>query len=540
MAIGMGQHHPRIKPAVAENGPRPYEFASSQREKHGASPSLSRICNRGRRQHRSLAQEGWEDAAQVGSGSQNIPLRELAISANRVLLRYERYQGSQMNKLHTCCLPVFFSCLLGATVAAQTIAEGYASEIRALPNGASAPVLLDQGQVYFSGNSLDLDNGKSSRSLLSFANPVFASFTLQLDEGNLLFGESSTGGIWLVPMQQGAAARKLNNVNFNFDAASNGGDWVFISAKTGGFASPNNQIIALNRRTGALDTIAEIPGASGPLCFDQEGNLYYATGSNAFPAPPGATDVLRFAAADLERAFGPTKLAASDASLVFAGLDAAGDMVMDGDHDLLVVDWANNQIVELSDVHRAQPQASILAAYDFSMPGPSSLQYRSGNNHRQTHRERRPRRGAELEAFQPAGGGSLVVFESQFGGSSQLRLLSAQRPTTAVSLGQKLCLQVDDGPKNGQGFLALGLAPWPGTFELGIKLQGFEQRLFWQPSLLFAPIWLPLQFDDQGQAKFCLDRPLLRHPLPVAAQVVFWSGDAQVLGSSSPLKFKLR
>ena len=79
-------------------------------------------------------------------------------------------------------------------------------------------------------------------------------------------------------------------------------------------------------KTGRQDTIAEIAGASGPILNDGYGNLYYATGSSAYPPPKGKTDIIRFSSSQVVKAFGPGKLGFKDAAPIIKGLDAGSAM----------------------------------------------------------------------------------------------------------------------------------------------------------------------------------------------------------------------
>ena len=387
-------------------------------------------------------------------------------------------------------------------LAAQSLEEGYAAAVRPLPNDTSNPFVLDATRtVYFTGTRLVLDNGVSPRDLLTLPTQVFGSFTIAINASTLLFGENSQGGIWLVPSS--GTPRLLTRLAFNYDAVAWTPGMALVSAKTGGLASPNTEIWAVDLATGATDLIVELAGASGPLVLDAAGNLIYATAGLVFPPPPGAGKILRFTQTKLLSALGPTKLGAGDAQQLFVGLDSAGDIALDADGDLFVIDWWNSRVLEIDDLGGGNPVVTTLMDYAAAANSPATLQMVPG----------RPSALAVFEPFQPEGGGSLLVHESAFvTGASALRAIAATRPGLVASHVNPIppgpvSLEIRGGPANGVALLVFGMAGMPG--ERVVQLAGIEQPIFWSTALVFGQELgtFPLTLDATGKARAAFVNP---------------------------------
>ncbi|MCC6671051.1 MAG: hypothetical protein IT458_08320 [Planctomycetes bacterium] len=426
---------------------------------------------------------------------------------------------------------------LSTPLLAQNLAEGYAGTLSDLPDATSAPLVLDAGGhrlAYFTGTRLVLREGAQTRDLLVFSGAVFAAFTIRVAADTLLFGDSSSGDLWLVPLAPQGTPRKLANVPFPYDADLFSGRHVLVSAKTGGFSAPDNDVLAIDLVTGAKDLIARLPGASGPLAVTGDRSLVYATAANSFPPPPGSSEVLAFGAGQVAGAFGPGVLTRNDAHVVQAGLDSAGDLAFDGDGDLLWIDWRNRKVLELSDALGPNPRVHALATYLGAAPDAATLQFLPAA----------PSAPQSFEPFQPAGGGTLVVFESAFQGTSRLRRVEAARPTLTVQPSHQVpvgpfALTLAGGPAGGTGILALGVGLTGGT-EVPLPLPGFEQRLFWDPGLLSPLATLVVPLSAGGTLTLGAHNPGLPFALQVRAQVGVVDASARVLGSSNPLAFTLR
>ncbi|MHC4513288.1 MAG: hypothetical protein ACYS5W_06275 [Planctomycetota bacterium] len=440
------------------------------------------------------------------------------------------------HRLQTVLLLTTLSAPCASSVSAQAFPEGYQTAVHALPKEASNVLVTGAGVIYFTGKELVRDDGKTKTRLLSFAQSTFGSFTICVNNHTVLFGESGRGDIYLVPIA-GGTARKLANLKLNYDAAIYPGGWAIVSAKTGGFSAKNNDLVAVHLTTGKTDKIAELPGASGAVTVDAAGNLYYATASSAFPAPRGTVQLLRFdALAVAQKGLGNGKLDATNATVLVNGLDAASRILLDSDDDVILTDWMNNTLVEVNDANGNSPTATVLATYGGATVTASGLQFLGGTRSLFS----RP----EFEPFQPQAGGTLVVHETKFGSVSQLRVVSGQRPLTALSHKDPkpfapFAIEVTGGPRAGRGLIALTLPPG-GTIELSFHVQGYEQNVLWSASLLLPMALVPVAFDQQGRTALPLFNPGFQSPLTIVTQAYLTDSSNRVAGSSTPLCFRLR
>jgi hypothetical protein len=429
-----------------------------------------------------------------------------------------------------------FSLSLPFALTAQTLPEGYKASVVPLPKDAGNVLVSAAGVIYFTGKDLIRDDGKTRTSLLSFQTPVFGSFTKNVDDQHVLFGESSNGDIYLVPTA-GGPAKKLATLNLNYDAAIYPGGWAIVSAKTGGFSARNNDLVAVHLATGQTDPIAEIPGASGPVTVDRAGNLYYASASSAFPAPRGSVQVLRFDAEVVaHKGLGSGKLDATHARVLIGGLDAAGSMILDSDDDVILTDWMNNTVVEVNDANGGQPTATVLLNYAKATVSASGLQFLGGQGDILS----RP----QFEPFQPQAGGTLAIHETAFNTTSQLQVMSGRRPRTALSTTDpkpfsQFSIQVTGGPALGSGLMALTV-PLAHGMELTLGVHGHEQGVLWSAPLLLPMVVVPVGFDQQGRAALPMFNPGFVSPLPILTQTYLTDRTNRVAGSSTPLYFSLR
>jgi hypothetical protein len=422
---------------------------------------------------------------------------------------------------------LFLALSLSAT--AQSLAPGYAAALRPLPPDAGQVLVLDEARVvYFTGTRLVLDDQRSTRDLLVFQSPVFGSFTVFAFHGFLLFGESSTDGLWLVPIEPTTRPRLLATLRLNYAATIWRGTHALVSAKTGGFSSPNNDIVAVDLVSGALDPIAEVPGASGPVVIDERGDLVYATASLQFPPPPGSTAVVRWSAAQVLSAFGPTKLLLGEATTVAPGLDSGSAIAFDADEDLFVVDWKNQRVLELSDVRSGRPRIETLLDHASAPVSAAGLQWLPS-----------ARSTAPFEPFQPPGS-MLAVHETKFATTSQVRALRAARPTTVVPdrvPPGRFMITIQGAPADGQAVFLLGQAR--PQDESRHALPGFEQPLWLLPGLATPLATFLAPIDAQGNAILHLFHSGVVMPVPLAVQAGFAGRGLMVIGSSAPAHFTL-
>lgn len=407
---------------------------------------------------------------------------------------------------------------------------GYVAGVHALPNGSSNALVLPGDEIaWFTGTDLIARAPTGAqRVLLQLGAPVFGSFTALLDGGHLLFAEGSNHDLWLVPLL-GGTPRVLAQIVFAYDAVAFGPGRALVSAKTGGFGSPDNDVLLLDVATGQVQPVLRIPGASGPVTIDGHGDVWYATASLSFPTPPGTTAVLRWSRGAIDAAIAAgTVLGPAQALTMAAGLDSAGDLEFDSDGDLLFVDWYRNQVGELDDILVGPALPKVLLDYATANVGPASLQFLGNGN------------GA-FEPFAPDAGHRLFVHEAAFGATSQLRRLTTRRarltaPPAPIPAGA-FSLTTTDGPALGLGLVAITAAVIPGEPLLAIP--GFEQWLPWNPGMALAVNTHLVTFDGNGVANLRLHNPGFPAGLRGRAQVAVFDPTHGAIGSTPPVDLLL-
>lgn len=421
--------------------------------------------------------------------------------------------------------------LILSPLSAQQTAEGYSETIATLPAGAGNVLTTANGRIWFDGFNLMHDSGgPTPQTLLTFASFTFGSFTAPIGATKVLFGESSNGGIWSVPLN-GTAPQLIATVPFNYDAVLLDDNRALVSAKTGGFSAPDNDVMFVDLITGQTQLLAQFPGASGPLAVDDDGDVYYATSPSAFPAPPATVSVLRLTSGVIDNAIANgTVLGTANAQVVITGIDAAGDLAFDDDGDLFFVDWFQGRIGEINDATgNTASLAPTLIDYAGSGLNGSVLQFRTTST------------GPEVfEPFQPAAG-ELLVHETDYVSISQVRTLTARRPELASDIANPIAtgsfsLSTVDGPANGIGLLAF--APVASGGALTLTLPGFEQPLLTDSALAGTPVLVPLTFDATGATALSVQNPGFAPVLDATVQTVCVSASG-VLGSSQVLGLQI-
>lgn len=169
-------------------------------------------------------------------------------------------------------------------------------------------------------------DGALVRPLGALTSPVFPSFILtDPDENDVYFGESSTGTIYRLFVGLSSGPDPVATLPNNYDAAMFDDAALFVSAATCGFGC-GNQIWRVDLASFQLHQVAQVPGASGPLAFDGQGNLYYGTASAAFPPPPHASKLFRWSPAQLAQ---PNVLGLADAQFLAGGYEGAARLAFD-------------------------------------------------------------------------------------------------------------------------------------------------------------------------------------------------------------------
>ena len=411
------------------------------------------------------------------------------------------------------------------SLSAQQSPEGYSNQAASLPSGAGQVLTTASGTVFFTGTELVLDNGFNTQTLLTFASSTFGSFTAPIGSTRVLFGESSNGGVWSVALD-GSGAQLITNLTFNYDAVLLDDDRALVSAKTGGFAAANNDVVFVDLLTGQTQTVAQFPGASGALAIDDAGDVYYATASSQYPAPPGSTDVLRISRGTVDAAIANNQiLGVNDATFVVSGLDAAGDMAFDDDGDLFYVDWFNGAIGEINDADTAQATVGpAIINYAGAAVSPGGLQFV-------------PTASPVSQVFEPfqAAGGTLRVYETDYVSIAQQRVLRAARPALTTSVASPIpagtfALDVSSGPAG--GFAIVVLATTTATGPLSVSVPGYEAPLLIDASLATAPMFVGITLDAAGAGSLALNNPGFAPALNATAQAVVVSANGS-LGSTA-------
>ncbi|MCB9916522.1 MAG: hypothetical protein H6828_15460 [Planctomycetes bacterium] len=234
------------------------------------------------------------------------------------------------SELRGALAPLACALLLLTPAAAQdVIGDGFAAtSTQVVPAAFSSHATLSTGDlVVFDGFTVDLydANGVFAVNLATLPGFVFNSFVC-VDPGETyaICGESLNGDLFRVALD-GTGYTTLCTLPLNYDAAFEDAGHLLVSAVTC-TGNCGNDVVRVDVGTGAWSVVANVPGASGPLDVAPNGDVYYATIDNAFPATPGYTSVLRWSAAQVS---GGAQLSELDASVVAAGFDGAASLCVE-------------------------------------------------------------------------------------------------------------------------------------------------------------------------------------------------------------------
>jgi hypothetical protein len=150
-------------------------------------------------------------------------------------------------------------------------------------------------------------NYVGSSVLYTYSGSVFGDF-VKVSGSTVYFGESTTNTIQSISVN-GGTAHLIATIPFNYDFAFNGTN-AFIDAADSNFV--NNKVSMLNLTTGALTTVLQTSGASGPISFGSNGTLYY--GASTFGDSGG---IYAFSATQVANALAGTPLTLSSATPIF-------------------------------------------------------------------------------------------------------------------------------------------------------------------------------------------------------------------------------
>ncbi len=421
---------------------------------------------------------------------------------------------------------------LALPLAAQQSPPGYQQSTQGLPIGEGLAHRLANGaSVRFDGLDLRLlQTGQPPQTLLQFPTPVFGSFVVELDAQFLLFGENLAHTLWLVPLQGPASPVQLGTMQLNYAAVRFATNQVLISARTGGWSSPSNDLWLLDVTTAAPQLLATLPGASGPLAIGPGGDVYYATASPLFPSPAGTVEILRLRRSVVDQALLTQQvLGRQDAELVWAGLDSASALAFDDDGDLFFVDWWQNRVGELHDADRAAPWLGTVLDYGTNAVAPNALQFVPGTAL------------GDFEPFQPDDG-MLLVHETDWTAVNRLRALVAQPPTATIVAPDPIptgpfALQFARGPAGGLGLVAFAFAAAPAP--VAVAVPGFEASVPWDAAFANGLFTTFVGFDGFGNATLPLQNPGSPVPVPMQALLVTLDAGQTALGGARPLPFRL-
>lgn len=315
-----------------------------------------------------------------------------------------------------------------------------------LPNGNLA--VFDGASIV----EIDPASGNVIGTLYTPSGFVFGSFVKVAPGGSfLLFGESSTNGVWKVPLNGGAVSL-VATIPFNFDAVFESDRVAFLSAAP---VFGQNQILRLDIDTGATDVIADFTGASGVIGRDSTGAIYYGEASSQWPSPQFQQDILKFDAAVVASAIGPSSLTETDATPIITGLTSINDLVIDSQGDLLVV-YTTIGFPEptfLGEFHAdGQLKGTVTQTLPADYAGP--LAYRGPS----------PGAAPTFGPYQAIGGGELAVVTTDFFNYTDLDVITPKRAVLATDPGNPIpqgnfTFELTDGPINGFAFFFLASAP---------------------------------------------------------------------------------
>jgi hypothetical protein len=330
----------------------------------------------------------------------------------------------QLSKL---CALALLALLPTPALASGTPEAGFQAAALAYPGQSLTRTLANGDVITYDGATVDRYDaaGTLIANLATFPSSVFTgAFAIDPTETFAIVGESLFGDIFRVDLTLGGLTL-LANLNFNYDADFATDGTVIVSAAVGGFGV-GNDLVRLDPVTGTTTFLAHLAGPSGPIEFDNFGNLYYATVAPSFPSPPASTDILIFLAADLagaDCALPGGCLDETNAVLFASGYDGASDMTLEPQTGRLYL-AENNFTTGTSRIWAvaggpAGGTAPFVEEALFNWT--TSLEGFGGST------------AATLQAFQPASDARLQYNTTDFFSSWERVSVTALRPTLTIS-----------------------------------------------------------------------------------------------------------
>ncbi len=348
------------------------------------------------------------------------------------------------------------------------VVPGYVAKSVTLPKPTKGwsgfSVLPGGGLVAFEGKSLvllDPSTGKVMKTFASLATSAWGSAVLVGPSGkNIYFGESSTGGIYAYSLAK-KVLRKASTIAFNFAFAFNpleGERFLYVSAKPRSGALTD--VIRLDLVTGFQDRIVEAKGFSGPLAFDEVGNLYFAPAPSKFGAK-AAGRLLRYTAKQVLSAIGPRTLTEKEGVLFAKSFDNSLSMIRDGEGTFYLAD-ASSKTSNLFEIGRAGGGAGARDVLKPTGLTVSGLAFAKG--------------GQPFERFGRKGS-KLFIHLTNFFSKYELVTLEPLRPSLSVSPSTtpapdaklQYVVQGAKGPKLAIWLLGTEYAPERAFAPLGVR-----------------------------------------------------------------------
>ncbi len=419
----------------------------------------------------------------------------------------------------------------GRVSAAVDVPDGFAvTSFSVAPAGALVGALdrLPNGRLaLFDGVELaEIDplTGSKVHSLHTPASTVFASFVRTDPTGTYaLFGETSNHEIWRVPLA-GGAATLVATIPYNYACWFRAPGRAVIAHGDASFQS--TRIVELDVATGATDVIADVPGPSGPVAFDADGNLYYGTNDPSFPAPPHQQTVLRFAADAVLSALGPGSLTDTQATVFATGFTAISSFAFDGEGDLLVGDSIDGVVTEFGP--DGAPKGALAVESHGSFPSVGPLAFVPGNA-----------TDAQFAPFQSEDAGALYALSTDFLTFNDLNRIAPRRAVASASPpgpvpAGPFTFGIEHAPDDGFGLLFVALAPLPA--ELPVTHAGTTFPIGFDPATLLGSA--PILLDRGGALSIAANHP--GGPLTLVAQAALFDPGLGPVGTTTPLVLTFR
>jgi hypothetical protein len=421
---------------------------------------------------------------------------------------------------------------LAPSAGAQSAEPGFGFDaISIAPAGAFVggfDLLPNGNYAVFDGTSvveLAESDGSLVQTIWTPASSVFGSFVTRSPDGSkLYFGESTEGKVYEIDVATKSAQPVIDTV-FPYDLAFDPSGRAFLAYATT-FSGGGSFVALCDFTAGTLDDVIDSPDSSGPVAFDRDGNLFFATpDTSSFPPPPDSTEVLRFAKADVDSAIGSGVLGVDQGTLV-ASLDGASAFALDEAGDVLVSDPNTSQIVDVDGA--TSREDSLVQGRPFTYF--NWLRHVGG------------RRGA-FERFQPSEAGVLLAAYTDFFSFNQLVRIRPARPQLSTRPASPIPPGLFDFDVTGavpDGFGFMFLADGVLNDEFAVRNRTWPAPLFFGLDFSGGVRIVPLATDSLGEFHEQVDNPGLGG-VSVAFQLVVGSAArGPLFGTSEALEIVLQ